>query len=436
MIPKLLTNTLTYVFVLIIILVPFQAFATTWLGATFGHLDLFRAWKELALVAMSPLVVWVIWRNDDLRRWLISDWLSRLSVAYVFLHGMYAAYALVTGTVTLEATVYALIINLRLPIFVLLAMVVVRSRPGLAGRWRQLVLVPAVVVVVFGLLQMFVLPTDFLTHFGYGAETIPAIHTVDQKDGYIRIQSILRGPNPLGAYMVVILTVVVALLAKDWRKHAVRYAAATATLLVVLFGTYSRSAYIGAAVSLTALGAYHVWRSRFRQLGVVVLALLLVAGAGSIWLLRNNDFVQNVAFHTDETSVAPESSNQARTEALTSGLVSVIEEPLGRGPGTAGPASNRNDRSTRIAENYFIQIAQEVGVVGLALFMGIYGIVAYRLWLRRRDTLALILLSSLLGLTVVNMLSHAWTDDTLAYVFWGLAGLALASLKPDILVKD
>jgi hypothetical protein len=39
-----------------------------------------------------------------------------------------------------------------------------------------------------------------------------------------------------------------------------------------------------------------------------------------------------------------------------------------------------------------------------------------------------ILLASLAGITFVNLLSHAWTDDTLAYLWWGLAGIALAPI--------
>jgi len=36
------------------------------------------------------------------------------------------------------------------------------------------------------------------------------------------------------------------------------------------------------------------------------------------------------------------------------------------------------------------------------------------------------LLASLIGLIFVNLVSHAWADDTLAYVWWGLAGIALS----------
>ncbi len=106
----------------------------------------------------------------------------------------------------------------------------------------------------------------------------------------------------------------------------------------------------------------------------------------------------------------------------------VLSEPLGRGIGTAGPASvyNRPAGETRIADNYFVQITQEMGWAGLILFMSIYALVAKGLWLRRKDNLALALLVSLIGLSAVNLFSHAWTDDTLAYIWFGLAGIALA----------
>jgi hypothetical protein len=47
-----------------------------------------------------------------------------------------------------------------------------------------------------------------------------------------------------------------------------------------------------------------------------------------------------------------------------------------------------------------------------------------------QSRLALVLFASLIGITVVNLLSHAWTDDTLAYVWWGFAGIALAAPQP------
>ena len=72
------------------------------------------------------------------------------------------------------------------------------------------------------------------------------------------------------------------------------------------------------------------------------------------------------------------------------------------------------------------------------MFSVIIGGVAYLLWSHRSDPLALSLFASLIGLTVINLLSHAWADDTLAYLWWGFAGVAMAPrailadrVKPD-----
>ena len=84
-----------------------------------------------------------------------------------------------------------------------------------------------------------------------------------------------------------------------------------------------------------------------------------------------------------------------------------------------------------------MQIAQETGWIGLGLFVLINVGVGYLLWLRRDDPLALSLFASLIGLTFINLLSHAWADDTLAYVWWGLAGIAMApNRKAEVAEKS
>jgi hypothetical protein len=113
---------------------------------------------------------------------------------------------------------------------------------------------------------------------------------------------------------------------------------------------------------------------------------------------------------------------------MKSGLHDVLHQPFGRGPGSAGPASVYNNHPPRIAENYYIQVAQETGWVGLLLFLLINAGVGYLLYVRRRDPLAVMLYGSLIGISFINLLSHAWADDTLAYVWWGLAGVAMVPL--------
>ncbi len=415
----------------ILVLLPFHAVFTTWLGSNFGHIDTFRIWKELAGFGLALLAVVVLVRLRQFKSFIVSDRLLWLIVAYIALQLVTAALALSAERVNNSAMIYGLLGNLRFVGFLAVVMVFARYQVWLKRHWPKLVFGPALVVIVFGLLQL-VLPHNFLTHFGYGPNTIPAFQLVDQKSAYVRLQSTLRGPNPLGAYLVLVLS----LAAAGWlrfKKARLNLSLLAAAGVVVLFFTYSRSAMLGLMISLFFALLLSVRSRRWQYLlcGSAV-AVVLVAG-GVIWTARNNDTVQNTVFHTDETSASAESSNQARADALKEGWQDIIDNPLGEGPGTAGPASTRNSQPARIAENYYLQIGQEVGLVGLLLFILINITVGIRLFVRRQSALALGLLAALLGLTVVNMLSHAWMDDTLAMLWWGLAGIAIA--QPVILNK-
>ena len=100
--------------------------------------------------------------------------------------------------------------------------------------------------------------------------------------------------------------------------------------------------------------------------------------------------------------------------------------PWGGGIGSAGPASVRNDlASPRIAENHYLQTAQELGWIGLVVLLGLLVTVGRYLWRVRADDLALLLVASLVGLSFINLVSHAWADDTLMILWWVLCGVVV-----------
>lgn len=412
---------LSWLAAVILVILPFHAFFTTWAGSTTGHLDLWRIWKELLLVLMLPLAGWLLWRSKSLKQWLIASWIVRLFAVYVLLHTVLGAWALSRGKVNAEALIYALGINLRFVGFFIICALAAAGSGFLKQNWQKIILVPAAVVVLFGLLQKFVLPYDFLRHFGYGPDTVPAYQTVDAQLDHRRIQSTLRGANPFGAYLVLVVSASFALLRK---RNALSTGLLTAAV-VAMFYTYSRSAWIGVVISLALLAGWSWGRTQWRKwLAVFIVALgIILSGA---YLLRFSNTAQDIFLHTSTTSTSSETSNEARLASLQGGVKDVWRQPLGMGPGTAGPASLRNNQPPRIAENYYLQLGQEIGIAGAAIFIIINLLVAVQLWQQRKDPLARILLASLVGLSFVNMLSHAWADDTLAYLWWGLAGIACA----------
>jgi len=182
---------------------------------------------------------------------------------------------------------------------------------------------------------------------------------------------------------------------------------------------------------LMAIIIISLWRfkgsRRLKEAALGILVIISLVGIG-FYALRSNHTAQDALFHTSSSSTNV-SSNAERAAAIKDGLRDVVHQPLGRGPGTAGPASFRNvGHSARIAEDYYLQIGQEVGVAGIALFLAINALIAKELWIRRADTLAQVLLASLIGISFVNLVSHAWTDDTLSLLWWGLAGICLAPI--------
>ncbi|MBP7807135.1 O-antigen ligase family protein [Candidatus Saccharibacteria bacterium] len=405
-----------------LLLLPFHAFFSTWLGSITGYLDLIRIWKEIVLLLCLFIAFIVVFVDrSQLWRGLLQTSVIRWALLFTALTLFVGAVTLRGDHVSVEAVMYGLIIQLRLAAVFVLAALFALYDNLLIRRWKQIVLIPAVVVVVFGLMQLLVLPYDFLRHFGYGPDTIPAFQTIDGKLAFQRYQSTMRGANPLGAYLLlVIMTLVIHLYQK--RRDYAAYALLTGSTILLYF-TYSRSAWLGLLVGLAVVGLVK-GRQYLRRSSLVAMVIVLVVLLFGLWTQRNNDYIQNTFFHSDETSQAATSSNQQRGQALRGSIEEVRAQPWGGGVGSAGPASARNDYApARIAENYFIQVGQELGWAGFVLFIGLMTSLGLWLWGVRNDEFGLVLLSSFVGISVINLVSHAWADDTLALLWWGLAGV-------------
>lgn len=420
-----------YLAALVIVFVPFQAFVTVWGSSLIGHYTALRLWDDIALlVLMGIACAWLV-RNAATRAWFFSSLLVRLMLAYSVLTLLLGIISYVKGEVTTKALLYGILTNLRYLAWFLTVLLTAQRSPFLRQNWMKLLLVPAAIVVVFGVLQYTVLPHNFLAHFGYNATTtIAPIETINHNNNFIRVGSTLRGANPLGAYLVIVLSALGALFVRGKRK--VLCAVFGLVALGALYASGSRSAWIGSILSLAVIGWLQLKTKRARLLFGGAAIVVVLVGAGGYLLLKNNVRLQNEILHTQTHSAVRTTSNGAHETALEDGLKDVEHQPFGDGPGTAGPASEYNGKHpARIAEDYYVQIAQEVGWLGLALYLSILVLVALELYaLVGTSRLALVAFASFMGIAFVNLLSHAWADDTLAFMWWGIAGIALARPLP------
>ena len=401
----------------IIALVPFTTLLSVWLSTRFGMLDVLAAWKEVVIFLSAFVVLLWVLRTPRVREQALTAPWTKMLVTYVALHILVSVNPLSNGTLQTSAFVHGLISNLRYLGFFWVVWVISLETDWLRQHWQKFILIPAAVVVVFGLLQITLLPLDALTHVGYGPRTVVAFQTVDNNIDYQRIQSTLRGANPLGAYLLFILPLVFIVGLKKWQKVV-----ACMFVLVALYFTYSRSAAVGMAI---AVGCFVFLQkpSQSKKIvaGILAVSTLLLLSATTV----APKTVENVLFHTSSSSTSAESSNDKRESSMRYGLSYVISHPFGTGAGSSGPASFRN-KTPLISENYYLQIAEEVGWAGLILFLFICVSVLKSLFVRRSNELAAALFASFMGLSFVNVVQHGWADDTVSLLWWGLAGIAIS----------
>jgi len=388
---------------ILVVVLPFHTFLTVWAADNFGHLYLFSAWKEILLFSTMPVVFGLGLSDKKFRLDFLSE---NLTWAILFLTLFYAILAGFDfkGTNTL----IGLSIGLRFFYAYVLARVVGYYEPNFWRVFVRWLIVAASIISILAILQL-LLPQGILQHFGYdtpGTNTtgIPPAYHLSGPGGIERAQSTLRGPNVLGAYLItpIILSLIL------WRGRNKYILTGLFTIALTL--TLSRSAWLAIFMAILA------WLLTFSKDKLKKYWLpILTATIASIFLI-----IQIPVFRANviERGI----SNEGHISALKEGTKDVIKDPLGDGPGTAGPASALEGKTPRISENYFLQVGQETGVLGLFVFTAVILMVLYHFWLQKNQ-LGVALLFSLIALTITNLVLHTWADEAVALSWWALAGL-------------
>lgn len=388
-----------------------------------GYDLLIKSWKEILMLAAGLIALFLLYKTKRFN--ILRDPVIILVASYALLHLVLLIYKF-TG---LTSSLAGLAIDLRYVIFFGLVYVAVRVYPTYRKTFIKVGIVGALIVLIFALLQVFVLPADVLKHIGYNINTISPYLMVDQNPNFIRINSTLRGPNPLGAYAGMVLTLILAAIAKNKVNKGRWLMVLTAILLVggvvALLASYSRSALIGtiAAIALIlAIAVVPIVSSRVRLWGgLTIVVFIVIAG---VFIANNTNFASNVLLHVNPNDSNSINSDDGHINSLKTSLSQLVKQPLGGGVGSTGSASLYT-KQPLIIENQYLFTAHEVGWLGLALFLSIFVMIIIKLWGLRSDWLALGVLASGICLAFIGLLLPVWVDDTVAIIWWGLAAIAL-----------
>ncbi|MDB5167049.1 MAG: rane protein of unknown function [Candidatus Saccharibacteria bacterium] len=413
-----------YLFILLVIFggIVLQAPISVGLGTVLPHYDLLiKSWAEILMLVAAILAVIILKRTHRLA--ILKEPLMIGIGIYVAIY----ALSLVLFGGEISSVAAGLAIDLRYILFFVLVYIALRLFPHYRLWFIKIGIAGALVVMIFALLQVFVLPADILKYIGYNTNTIAPYLTVDQNHDFIRINSTLRGPNPLGAYA----GIVIALLLAFWlrAKHAMFKIPLLPALvlliggLVALWVSYSRSALIGAALAVVIVLAVSLSRKLNRRAWIIG-AVIIFAVIGGLFAATNSTFVSNVFLHENPLTGSSTNSNQGHISSLQDGILRFVVQPFGAGVGSTGSASLHTN-APLIIENQYLFTAHEAGWLGLAFFLMIFIGIMSRLWQRRSDWLALGVFASGIGLAAIGLLLPVWVDDTVAIVWWGLAAIAI-----------
>lgn len=394
-------------------------------GTLWPNYDLLiKSWKEILMLIDGVIVLFLLHKTKQFR--ILCDPIVIAIGLYATLHLLLVLF-MNNG---FKPSLAGLAIDLRYVFFFVLTYLGLRLYPGYKKTFIKVGIAGAVVVLVFAILQVFVLPIDVLKYIGYNIHTISPYLTVDQNPNFIRINSTLRGPNPLGAYALIILALTIAAISKYKVKKEKWIKILSGILsfggIVALWFSYSRSALIGMILAVAVILLIEIYPRLSRQkkllgLGVAIFTVFISA----IVLVNNPTFISNVLLHENPDGGSSINSNEGHISSLQSGLAKFVQQPLGSGIGSTGSASLYTDNPT-IIENQYLLIAHEAGWLGLLLFMFIFLSINVRLWKSRKDWLSLGLLASGVGLSFIGLLLPVWVDDTVSIVWWGLAAIVLS----------
>ena len=159
-----------------------------------------KSWKEILMLVASVIAIILLYNKRKMS--ILKQPLMIGIMAYALIH---LVISLFPGENSFKSTIAGLMIDLRYVLYFALVYIAMQISPRHKNLFLKVGICGALVVMIFALLQVFVLPIDILKYIGYSDKTILPYLTLDLNYDFIRINSTLRGPNPLGAYSVMVL---------------------------------------------------------------------------------------------------------------------------------------------------------------------------------------------------------------------------------------
>lgn len=244
---------------------------------------------------------------------------------------------------------------------------------------------------------------DFLYRLWYGPVgdfvfgTNPPIYYRTWPGGDPRLQGIFSWPNNYGYFLIAIAPI---LYTRLQNKAKTIKASIRSSLRIGIILTLSRWALIGGIIGVVSSYRYKIKQHKKRATiwaSVIIIAL--------VWL-----------------SIIKRWSTVEHLQNKISGIQTVINQPLGYGLWSAGPAIHHEGK--RLPENFYLQIMIDIGSIGFLLWCA-YTYLLMKQSKQQDDIYVTSFLIWRYSLMIVWLFLHVFEDSMVNYLFFVPYGLLI-----------
>ena len=377
-----------------------------------------KALPHSIFIMLVGLVVaaWYRWKKSGLTAFSEAPTAIKLAAALL----VWCAINVLYGLASTSEAIRGLNVDFGgVILFVILWLVVPSAQE--AKRLRQVMLAGLALIAIFAIPDII-----SATAFEGWAHFLP-LHTIE--DRIPQIRSLTTGPNPFGTLLTVTAFIVVMVF-----DNPVAVGVGVAICGVLMGLTYARSAWIGAAVAAGGYFAYQWLKLKQITVWPIILAVAIIV-SGAAGAIRFHEGPAGVFIHGKSTE---EHQQAASVAARSTASEPWSRKVFGYGLGMAGPIVLTSPSTIKqiqhlpylqpITESWYIQVLQEIGFIGLLIYVCLYVEVTRKLWLRDKLTAFLAI-----GLAVNAVTLEIWAADAnLNLLFWALAALSLYSNRKHV----
>lgn len=276
-----------------------------------------------------------------------------------------------------ESTIYLIFNMARIYIMPVLLFIVASSLSLTKEQLASLVKLmwlQGIALTIFGIFQMFVLGSTFLTNLGYGSDgELNYTYYISGFYGFQRMVSTFSSPNDCGLYLACLF--VVSALGRRYikNKHSGTYIVGMAVIYVGIVLTFSRTALISATITVIL---YYIRTNNHKLylkrilLYTSLMALVFIVAYSADKVYLDGRIARMIHSSFTSTVGKTDASFMKHLEDLYLPFFNLIEHPFGYSFGTNGPValSVLGRSNTHLVESSIWLIGYESGLIGIILY--------------------------------------------------------------------